>query len=269
MDFILNQLETLGFDTPTFLRSVVLLTIGSILLGAIGRFAFGKRSIFHCAVSSAIAILFIYAATIVLQCSGSDLQIFIAPLPFIEITAQQLRIFSFQGTVFTDICTQVLRMVILAFLVNILDSILPRGKNFFIWLLLRITTVAGAMVMHVLVLWLMHLLPVDVMQYAPVVLLILLAVLLLVGSLKIIVGAVLTTVNPIFSVLYTFFFANMVGKAITKAILTTAMVSALVYLLEYLGITLIPLADAALVMYAPFALILLIVWFVVSKLFDK
>ena len=269
MEFILKQLNDLGFDTPMFLRSAVLLAIGSILLGAVGRFIFGKRSTLHCAVSSAIGILFIYAATIALQCSGSALHGFLAPLPFVEVTAEQIHLFAFHGTEITVICSQLLSMVILAFLVNILDSLLPRGKNFFVWLLLRVITIVGAMVLHVLALWLMRLLPVDVMCYAPMVLLALLVLLLLVGSLKILVGAVLTTVNPIIGVLYTFFFANIVGKAITKAVLTAGIISALVYLLEYLGIAAIPLAGTALVMYIPLALILIVIWFVISKLFDK
>ena len=269
MNFILNQLEVLGFDTPMFLRAAVLLTIGSILLGALGRFVFGKRSVLHCSISSAIGIIFIYVATVALQCYGTDLQGMLAPLPFMELKDQAIHFFSFQNAEITVICTQVLSIVILAFLVNILDSILPRGKNFFLWLLLRSVTVAGAMVLHVLALWLLRLLPVDVMQYAPMVLLALVVLLVLVGGLKIIIGAVLTTVNPIIGILYTFFFANIVGKAITKAILTGGIISALVYLLEYVGITSVPLIGEALVLYIPFALILLIVWFVIGKLFDK
>lgn len=270
MDFIRNQLESLGFDTPLFFRAAVLLAIGSIFLGAIGRFVFGKRSIFHGAVSSAIGILFIYAVTIALEAYGSGLQSVIAPLPFVEFTEGQLHIFAFPGAEFAEICAQVLSMVILAFLVNILDGILPKGKNFFLWLFLRILTVAGAMVLHALSTFLLGLLlPQGYLQYAPMILLALLTVLVLVGGLKIIVGAVLATVNPIIGILYTFFFANIVGKAVTKAMFTAAIVSALVYLLGYLGITGIPLAQAALLAYVPLVLILLIVWYVIDRLFDK
>jgi len=270
MEFILNQLEALGFDIPLFLRSAVLLIIGSILLGTVGRFVFGKRSVLHCSVSSAIGILFIYAVTIVIYANGAKLQSLIAPLPFLELSGDQLRIFVFDGAVFTNICSQLLGMVILAFLVNLLDGFLPRGKNFFIWLLLRILTVAGAMVLHILCLWLIELfLPQDWMQYAPVILLALLILLLLVGSLKILVGAVLTTVNPIIGILYTFFFANIVGKAVTKAVLTAGILAGLVYLLNYLGVTVISIAEATLIAYIPLALILLLVWFVINRLFDK
>ena len=101
------------------------------------------------------------------------------------------------------------------------------------------------------------------------VLLALLVILLLVGGLKIIVGAVLTTVNPIIGIVYTFFFANIVGKAITKAVLTTAILSGLVYLLGYLGVTIVSITEAALVAYIPLALVLLVVWFVITRLFEK
>ena len=125
------------------------------------------------------------------------------------------------------------------------------------------------MVLHVLAIWLLGLLPVDVMQYAPMVLLGLLVALLLVGSLKILVGALLTTANPVIGVLYTFFFANMVGKAITKAILTTGILSGLVYVLNYFGIVLLSIAQATLVAYIPLVLILIFVWFVIGRLFEK
>lgn len=272
MEFILNQLESIDFNTPLFLRSAVLLAIGSIALGAVGRFVFGKRSVLHCAVSSAIAILFIYATTIALKCSGYDVQRFINILPFVDKVGDQLHLFSFREADFYDACNHILNLVLLAFSVNVLDSILPRGKNFFVWLLLRIVTVAGSMILLALsTLLQLILLPTGflISQYAPIILLALLVVLLLVGSLKIIVGAVLTTVNPVIGILYTFFFANIVGKAITKAILTGGIISALVYLLEYLGITVIPLAGVAWTMYGPLALILLIVWFVINRLFDK
>lgn len=270
MSFILDQLNNFGFDTSLFMRSTVLLAVGSILLGAVGRFVFGKRSVFHCAVSSAIGILFVYAATIVLHAAGAQFQKFITPLPFIQFAGEDLHIFHFQGTEFLEICSQLLSIVILAFLVNILDSILPRGKNFFVWLLLRILTVAGAMVLHLLSGWLLTtLLPQGFMQYAPMILLALVLIMFLVGGLKIVVGAVLTTVNPIIGILYTFFFANIVGKAVTKALLTTGILAGLVYLLGYMGLTVISIAQGALIAYIPLALLLLIIWFVITRVFEK
>ena len=94
-----------------------------------------------------------------------------------------------------------------------------------------------------------------------------LVLLLLTGALKILVGALLTTVNPIIGGLYTFFFANIVGKQITKAVLTTVILSAIVIALRYIGLTVISIASAALVAYIPIAIILVVLWYIVYKFF--
>ena len=91
--------------------------------------------------------------------------------------------------------------------------------------------------------------------------------LLLVGSLKFIFGALLTTVNPLIGAFYTFFFATLVGKALTKAILTTAILSGLILVMNYLGCAAVSIAAAALIAYIPLLLVLLVVWYLVSKVF--
>ena len=268
MNFILNQLEVLGFDTPMFLRAAVLLTIGSILLGTVGRFVFGKRSVLHCSISSAIGIIFIYVATVALQCYGTDLQGMLAPLPFMELKDQAIHFFSFQNAEITVICTQVLSIVILAFLVNLADGWLPKGKNLFTWLFFRVVTVAIGFILHLVVVGLFATyLPEGLVIYAPTVLLALLILMLLTGALKILVGAVLTTVNPIIGGLYTFFFATIIGKQVTKAVLTTAILCGLVFGLQYIGLSSISIALAALTAYIPFLLILVVLWYIVYRVF--
>jgi hypothetical protein len=109
-------------------------------------------------------------------------------------------------------------------------------------------------------------LPEGLLVWAPVVLLALLIIMMCVGALKLVVGAILTTVNPLIGILYTFFFANVVGKQLSKAVLTTVILSAIVYLLNYLGATTILIASAALLAYIPFLIILLILWYIVGRL---
>ena len=64
---------------------------------------------------------------------------------------------------------------------------------------------------------------------------------------------------------YTFFFANVVGKQITRAALTTALLAGLVMLLNYLGCSVIYVASAALMAYIPFVIILIVLWYIVTK----
>ena len=104
-------------------------------------------------------------------------------------------------------------------------------------------------------------------MYAPVILLAILIIMLLTGALKLIVGAILTTVNPVIAAFYTFFFASFVGKQLTKAVLTTAIMTAIVYLLQNLGIVSLSLVSAALAAYIPFLLLLLLVWYLISRVF--
>ena len=91
MNFILNQLESLGFNTDLFLKSAVLLAIGSVVLGATGRFVFGKRSSLNHAVSAAMGILFVYVVTVIIYTFNPvDLTRFLSPLPFATFSGERI-----------------------------------------------------------------------------------------------------------------------------------------------------------------------------------
>lgn len=268
MDNILQYFSTSGLNIDSVWKAVLVLLVGTFLLGTIGRLIFGKRSALSTAVSSAIGILFIYILTVVLESAGAKFSSMIAPLPFVTISGDKLLLFSFKNAHYTTLCTEILSMIILAFLVNLADGWLPKGKKLFSWLFFRCLTVVIGYLLHLLVVWLFGaFLPEGLVTYAPVVLLALLVLLLLTGALKIVVGAVLATVNPIIGGLYTFFFATIIGKQITKAVLTTAILAGIIVALQYFGITSIVIASAALVAYLPFLLVLLVIWFIVGKLF--
>lgn len=268
MEALKEQLLSLNFDSELFGKAALLLTVGSLVLGFIGRFAFGKHSILDNAVSSAIGILFVYAATVVLFSMGAAYKVFVAPLPFVGLTEGEMTIFVFEGTDFTLICEQLVHMIVLAFLANLIDRILPRGEHFITWLVFRCLTIVLAMVMQLGVsLLFAKYLPQGIVTYAPSILLIILIAMLAVGVFKIFVGAAIATVNPMVGALYTFFFATFIGKAISKAVLTTLIISALVWGLNYLGITVIAIGAAALVAYIPLLIGLLIIWYIVNKVF--
>jgi hypothetical protein len=267
MEQIKAMLQEIDFDSDVFLKTVLILAVGTILLGVIGRFIFGKKSALNHSVSSAISILFVYAATVVLYSLGARYQEFIAPLPFVTFSGEEMRIFSFAGSDYTLICYELLSMIILAFLANLFEGILPKGKNVITWLFFRCLTIVLAMGAHLLATWLFTTyLPEGLVTYAPVILLALLVLMLLVGALKIIVGAVLSTVNPLIGAFYTFFFATVVGKALTKAVLTTAIVAGLIAALNYIGCFTVSIASAALIAYIPFLIVLVVIWFVVSRI---
>ncbi len=268
MDSIVAYFNTLGLDLNSFWKAALVLLLGILLLSVFGRFVFGKRSVLNHAVSSAIGILFIYAVTVVLSSTGTQLSSFVAPLPFVTITGDQMALFSFTGAHYTVVCTEILSMIILSFLVNLADGWLPRGKSILGWVFFRCLTVIIGYLMHLVVVWLFSTyLPEGIVTYAPAVLLGLLIILLLTGALKLIVGALLATVNPIIGGLYTFFFATVIGKQVTKAVLTTAILSALIIGLRYVGVSVISIAGGALIAYIPILIVLVVLWYLVCLLF--
>ncbi len=268
MDAIIHFFDSFDLDIANLLTIGGVLLLGTFLLSVIGRFAFGKRSVLNNAVSSAIGILFIYGVTVVLKSFGAQFESIISPLPFVSISGSNMYLFSFADAHYTVLCSELLSMVILAFLVNLADGWLPKGKNVFSWVFFRCMTVVLAFFLHLLVVGLFRTyLPDGIVTYAPAVLLVLLVLMLLTGALKILVGAILTTVNPIIGGLYTFFFATIIGKQITKAVLTTLILSGTVYLLNYLGCTVISIASAALMAYIPFVILLVVLWYVVYRVF--
>ena len=267
MDLFLNWFRESGLDFRGYAIAGGILILAMLLTGTVGRLAFGKRSVIGGTVSSSIATLFIYALTFALSCAGPKFRALVAPLPFVTIANSTVYVHSFSGA-FSHICSELLSMVILAFSVNLIDSWLPRGKNLFTWLLFRILTVCLGLLLHLLALYLFNTYaPAEVQTYAPAVLLGILMLMILTGALKLLVGIVLVSASPVIAALYTFFFANIFGKQITEAVLTAALLAALIYLLNYLGIFMITVAQAALVALIPFALILMVLWFISNKLF--
>lgn len=267
MDQIKAIFESINFDSVLFLKAALILAVSTIVLGTIGRFVFGKRSALNYSISSAISILFVYAATIVLYSLGARYQKFIAPLPFVSFTGTQMQLFSFAGSNYTIVCSQLLSMVILAFLANLFEGILPKGKHFIGWLFFRCLGIVLGMAAHLVVTSLFNTyLSEGIVTYAPTILLALLVLLLLVGALKIVVGALLATVHPLIGAFYTFFFATVVGKALSKAILTTAILSGIIYAMNYIGVFVVSIASEALIAYIPLLIVLVVIWYVVSRL---
>lgn len=239
-----------------------LFAVISLIMGVLGRVVMGRRSSLNHAISSSIGILFIYVVTVCIYTfQPHRLTQLISPLPFVTFFEDYVILSPVIGVSWSLFCTQTLSMIILSFLVNLLDSFLPKGNNLLTWYLYRFFTVALAMILHLLVHWACSTyLPAGLVTYAPMILLGILACMLLLGVVNAIVGITLTMINPFLGGIYTFFFSNIIGKQISKAVFSSAMICAVLILLEKLGFTVICISAAAIVSYIPLILILLILW---------
>lgn len=250
------------------LKFMLLFAAGSLVLGLLGRLILGKRSGLNHAVSSAMGILFIYAMTIIIYTIKPwNLTELLSPLPFMVFAGDYMMVIPLHGSAVTALCHEILALIILSFLVNLLDTIIPKGKSIVGWYLLRFVTIVLAMALHILVDWAFDTyLPDVLVTYAPVILLGVLLGMLLLGVLNLLLGAVLAVVDPIFGAIYTFFFSTIVGKQLTKAIVTALILTIVFFLMGYFGYTIILLTNSALLSYIPFGVIMLILWYLIGHI---
>ena len=244
-----------------------ILLFGVLFLSSLFRFLFGKKAQINRAVSSAMEILCLYIINIVIYSLGVRLEIFLAPLPFVQIQGDFIHIYPIFQAEFTDLCSKLLKILIIALLVNVVNDWIPKGKHWFSWYFFRLLTVAIAVGINYAADWLLSLyLPQGLTEYAPTVLMVSLVALVLLGSLKLLTGLALAFLDPIIAALYTFFFSNYLGRQLARALLTTILLTAIVAVLNYLGLTSFFIAAAALPAYIPVLAILLLLWYIVGHL---
>lgn len=239
----------------------------SLILGVMGRLVLGKRSSLNSSVSSAMGILFIYALTVVIYTFHPwNLEVLLSPLPFATFSGDYLILLPITDAQFPALCSQVLSLIVLAFLVNLVDAFMPQGRNILTWLSLRLLTMGMCMVLHLAANWALRTyLPSVLVTYAPMVLLMILCLCLLSGVVNLLLGLVIAVANPFLGAMYTFFFSNIVGKQVSKAVFSSVIICAVLYLLDLFGYTVICISAAALLTYIPLALILLVLWFLIGS----
>ena len=246
-----------------YLSAFALLMLG---LGVLGRVILGKRSALNHSVSSAMAVFFIYiVTTAIFAFRPLNLQKFIVPLPMITLAENTLVLFPFRGTSLHLICTQILPLLILCFLVNLLDDLIPQGETVFSWFLLRFLTIALAMGLNLLAQWaFQNFLPKVLVLYAPMILLGVLISLLLLGVLNVLLGLTLAVVNPILGAIYAFFFSNMIGKEITKSVFSAALLCILFIVLEQLGFYQLDISASNFLTYVPMTCFTMLLWYLLG-----
>ena len=240
----------------------------SLVLGVISRVVLGKYSSLNHALSSVMAVLFIYTITVTLYTFKPwNLDLLLSPLPFTTFSGHYLILHPIADLAFTALCTELLSLIILTFLINLVDTLMPAGEGVFSWLLLRLMTILGCFGLHLVVSWAFRTyLPDVLVTYAPAILLGILATMLFSGIISLVFGLIIAITNPFLGAMYSFFFSTLVGKQLSKALFTTGIVCGILYLMEHFGLVLILISPAALLTYIPLALALLVLWFLIGHL---
>ena len=257
---ILSQMQQLAgrIDWLTLIRAALMFASVAFALGTLLRLFFGKRAKVTRAVSASLSILMIYLSAVLIYLFLPNFRSELASLPFVTVDAYRFILWQLPELSETVLYGSLLRLFILAFVVNLLETLLPDGESFGKWYLWRCLTALTGLVLYRLSCGLLqeHL-PELLTQWAKPVVLGFWAVILLSGVLKLLLTLVLTAVNPIIAGLYTFFFSNLVGRQFSKSILTTLILTGLVGVLNRMGFSQFAFSDFSLLSYGPTCLILL------------
>lgn len=268
IDSIQSILETTNALIPATLEKSIVLSALLIVfvlgLGLVFRLFFGRNCAVNRGISGFLEVLFIYAATVtVYTLKPWNLTQYLAPLPFAIFRGDILIVSYSACSTIPLLCSQLLSLIILCFIVHLLNFVLPRGRSFIPWLLMRAVCVVLAVGVDLAANWALNaFLPAVIAESAPVALITVLAVTLLVSLFNPLLCILFTAANPIVGLLYTFFFSNTIGKNLTRAVLSAGMVFALFYGMDYFECIVIDITPGALLRYSPLALALLGVWYV-------
>lgn len=249
-------------------KFLLFFTAGALILSLLGRIILGKHSSLNHSVSSVMAVLFIYAVTIVIYTFKPwNLNDLLSPLPFVTFFNDYLVVLPIVGIRPTVLCQEMLSLLVLVFLVNVIDILLPKGKSVLNWFLLRFFMAFSAMALHIAVHWAFNTyFPAAFVTYAPGILLSVLVLLLTLGFLNAILSLVLTIANPVVGAIYAFFFSNVIGKQVTKAVFSSGILGIILFLIEKYGYSFISISSASLTGYVPVALVSLALWYLTGRL---
>lgn len=254
-------------DWLYILKTALLIAAAVCVLGGVLRLILGRGSSLVRSVSACVTLVLVYLTAIILYVLIAQLRGSIATLPFITVTEDAFCLWDIRNLDNTSLLPSLLQLFILAFLINLTESLLPHGKKFLSWYGFRLLTVAICLVLYSGIDTLIRMcVPQVYGQWAGYILLGLWIFIALTAILKVLMGIVLTVINPIVGVLYTFFFSNIFGKQLTKAILTTLLSVGLLTLLYRLGLTSFAFNDFSVASYGPTCLIALLALYLFGKM---
>lgn len=271
LDFeIPDTITQIGATAVQYGKFVALLILGVLLLSSLTRFLFGKENQINIAVTASMEILCLYVVSIVIYALGLQYELFLAPLPFVTMAEDYLFLFPVLSADLNALCSQLLRLLIIAFLVNLIGGLIPQGQRLLSWTFLRlITVVLSVAALYAADMLLAVYVPQGLAEYAPTVLVLCLVALIALGSLKVFVGAALAFLDPIIAALYTFFFSNIIGRALARALVSTLLIGGLLAALCAMNVTVLHIAASALTAYIPLLLIILLLWYFVGRVLQK
>ena len=208
----------------------------TVAIGGVYCARYGKRTLFNRGISGALNLAFLYLIAVIACIYIPFLRSLLSQLPFLSVSDQGVSLADPFAFDLRSLASPLLRLMFLAFLVNLADSFRSVGRTLLSWLLSQLATVSIALLMYaVLIAGISLILPALLGQYAliPVIVLISCGILMLCG--KFLFTMLLPNGNYYFSAVYKFFTINRAGSLMTISAVSLLLSVALLSMLRVRG----------------------------------
>lgn len=273
MDIFSTYILTLfpeGFHPLDMLRTVVYLIGIVMILALLIRLIHKKASKYNHALSSAMALMFMYLLMILLhKVIPQIVDPVLDKLPLIDVNfeAGTISLFQFSDMRFTQSCLELVYVLILSFCLIGLDDLIPDARNVGTWMLLQFIIACIAMAIYCFVLNCINTFSPEILtSYAPMVLICVLLFMVFLGILKVLLGLVLMAVNPLLVAVGAFFSSNKLGMALGKSVMCSFVMVVATALLKYKGLTVVALSDLTFLVCLVPLVVLALLWVVIGHI---
>ena len=225
-----------GFKPMDMVHSRLYIIAIAVIVAVGIRMIHKKASQYNHALSSAMALLFMYLLLIQLHKLVPDIvDPLLDKLPLVDMDLENgtVSLFQFSAKNFSASCAEFLNLFILSFCLIGLDDLIPDAKNVTSWMILQFIIVCLSMAIYTFLLkCINHFCPDLLSSYAPMILVCILLFMVFLGLLKVVLTMMLVAVNPLLIAISAFFSGNKLGLALGKAVMCS-LVLVLVSLFMY------------------------------------
>ena len=274
-DYMLEVLSTYilslfpeGFKPMDMIHGLLYIVAVVVIIAALIRLIHKKASQYNHALSSAMALMFMYLLLIQLRRFIPDMvDPLLSKLPLIDLNTQAgtIGLYRFADGEFLHGCTEYLYLFILCFCLIGLDDLIPDAKNTASWIILQFIIVCVAMAIYTFILkCLHHFIPEMMDSYAPMILVSILLFMVLLGLLKVVLTLMLVAVNPLLGAISAFFSGNQIGLALGKSVMCSFVLFAVSIFMSHQNFAVFNLNDLTLLVCIAPMFVLGILWVVIG-----
>ena len=264
-NYILSLLPE-GFDHFGMIKSLVYIIAIAFVIAMLIRLVHQKTSQYYHALSSAMALMFMYLVLLQVRRLLPDfIDPVLAKLPLINFNAEAETVGLYQFSIenFSRGCREFLYLFILSFCLIGLDDIIPDARNTSGWLILQFVITCVAIAIYCFLLkFLDQFVPAVLNSYAPLVLVCILLFMVLLGLLKLVLTLVLVAVNPLLGAVSAFFSSNKMGMALGKSVMCSFVLTTVCIFMRYMDFCLFRLEDLTMLVFALPLAVLGLLWVV-------